>query len=89
MNKKPELELNRKHNHYFKPIADFDEMDTYLLCRVWRIEDYSGALHHALKKLLDAGKRGNKDKLKDIGEARDSLNRYLEIEAMFDDSNEG
>jgi len=34
--------------------------------------------------MLDAGKRGNKDKLKDIREARDTLNRYLEIEAMFE-----
>jgi hypothetical protein len=39
-------------------------------------------LFHALKK-LDAGKRGGgKGKLKDIKEARDSLNRYLEIEEL-------
>lgn len=75
----------RKHAHYFKDVSDFTEMDTYLLIRVWNIEDKNGALHHALKKMLDAGKRGNKDKMKDIREARDSLNRYLEIEAMFAD----
>lgn len=73
----------RKHAHYFKNISDFDEMDTYLFCRVWKVKDDSGALHHALKKLMDAGKRGNKDKTKDVTEARDTLNRYLEIEAMF------
>ena len=33
--------------------------------------------------MMDAGKRGGKDKIKDITEARDTLNRYLEIEAMF------
>lgn len=73
----------RKHAHYFKDVSKFDEMDTYLFCRVWKVEDYSGALHHAIKKIIDAGKRGNKDKLKDIKEAKDSLNRYLEIEEMF------
>jgi hypothetical protein len=73
----------RKHAHYFKDISDFNEMDTYLFCRVWKVKDDSGALHHALKKLMDAGKRGNKDKIKDVTEARDTLNRYLEIEAMF------
>ena len=50
----------RKHAHYFKDISDFNEMDTYLFCRVWKVKDDSGALHHALKKLMDAGKRGNK-----------------------------
>lgn len=73
----------RKHAHYFKDVSKFDEMDTYLFCRVWKVEDYSGALHHAIKKIIDAGKRGNKDKLKDIKEAKDALNRYLEIEEMF------
>lgn len=78
----------RKHAHYFKNISDFDEMDTYLFCRVWKVKDDSGALHHALKKLMDAGKRGNKDKIKDVTEARDTLNRYLEIEAMFTEVSE-
>ena len=77
------MPVQRKHAHYFKNISDSDEMDTYLFCRVWKVKDDSGALHHALKKLMDAGKRGNKDKTKDVTEARDTLNRYLEIEAMF------
>ena len=76
-------DAERKHAHYFKDVSNFDEMDTYLFCRVWKIQDDSGALHHALKKMMDAGKRGGKDKIKDITEARDTLNRYLEIEAMF------
>lgn len=83
-----DVPAQRKHSHYFKNISDFDEMDTYLFCRVWKVKDDSGALHHALKKLMDAGKRGNKDKLKDVTEARDTLNRYLEIEAMFTEVSE-
>jgi len=82
--RKDDSAKERKHSHYFKPTKEFDEIDTYLLCRIWKVKDDSGALHHALKKMLDAGKRGNKDKLKDIREARDTLNRYLEIEAMFE-----
>lgn len=75
----------RKHNHYFKDTSKFDEIDTYLLARIWGIEDKNGAYFHAFKKVLDAGKRGNKGKFKDIGEAIDSLKRYLEIEKMFED----
>jgi hypothetical protein len=79
-----EPKQERKHSHYFKDVSKFDEIDTYLLARIWGIEDENGALFHALKKMLDAGKRGGgKGKLKDISEARDSLNRYLEIEESF------
>lgn len=82
--KKGNKEKQRKHSHYFKDTSKFDEIDTYLLARIWNIVDENGALLHALKKILDAGKRGaGKDKLKDIGEARDSLIRYLEIEELF------
>lgn len=74
----------RKHSHYFKDISNFGEMDTYLFCRIWGIKDDSGALHHAVKKLIDSGKRGaGKSKIKDITEARDTLNRYIEIEEML------
>lgn len=76
---------SRKHNHYFKDTSKFDEIDTYLLARIWGIEDKNGAYFHAFKKVLDAGKRGNKGKLKDIGEAIDSLKRYIEVEEMFEE----
>jgi hypothetical protein len=36
-------------------------------------------LQHAIKKLLDSGKRGHKDQYKDIQEAIDSLNRWQDI----------
>lgn len=75
---------SRKHSHYFKDTSKFDEIDTYLLARIWGIEDKNGAYFHAFKKVLDAGKRGNKGKLKDIGEAIDSLKRYIEVEEMFE-----
>jgi len=59
-----------------------------LLARIWNIEDKNGAYFHAFKKVLDAGKRGNKGKFKDIGEAIDSLKRYLEIEKMFEEKDD-
>ena len=80
--------VSKKHSHYFKDTSMFDEIDTYLLARIWNIEDKNGAYFHAFKKVLDAGKRGNKGKFKDIGEAIDSLKRYLEIEKMFEEKDD-
>lgn len=38
------------------------------------------AVQHAIKKLLAPGQRGVKTWVQDIGEARDSLNRAIEME---------
>lgn len=69
---------NRKHSHYFKDIANYDELDIYLLLRLFGPLDHE--IGHAIKKLLNAGKRGSKDKHQDIKEASDTLRRWLEIE---------
>lgn len=69
----------KKHNHYFKD-CPYDKVDVYLVCELFEINDPSGALHHAIKKLLCSGYRGVKDKEQDIREAVDSLNRYLDIQ---------
>lgn len=68
------------HSHYFKDVRNFNHIDVYAVCQLFGVDDQSGALHHAIKKLLCAGIRGGgKNKLKDIREAVDSLNRYLEL----------
>lgn len=68
-----------KFNHYFKDVSDIDEVDVYRVCDLFEINDSSGAMHHAIKKLLCAGKRGAKDYRKDLEEARDSINRKLQM----------
>ena len=73
----------RKHSHYFKDVRHLDYIDVYQVCKLFPIDDDSGAITHARKKLLVAGGRGaGKDMIKDITEARDTLNRYLQIEGI-------
>lgn len=55
-------------------------LDTYGVNILFPIEDASGILIHARKKLLVPGVRtGGKSMRKDILEARDQLNRWLEL----------
>ena len=73
-----------KHSHYRKSVEGLDYIDIYRVCRLFGVEDNSHCLHHAIKKLLMSGKRGSKSKIKDITEARDSLNSYLSDEELFE-----
>lgn len=75
----------RKHNHYFKDVTHLTEVDVYRVCKLFGINDPSGALQHAIKKLLVAGGRGaGKDETRDIKEAIDTLQRYLELKREDD-----
>lgn len=75
----------RKHNHYFKDVNNLTEVDVYRVCQLFNVDDPSGAIQHAIKKLLLPGQRGaGKDRRKDIQEAIDTLKRRLEM--MDEDS---
>lgn len=70
----------QKYPHYYKDVRDYDFMDVYAVHKVFGVQDPSGAIQHASKKLLLSGVRtGGKSMLKDIMEARDTLNRWLEL----------
>lgn len=74
--------MAQKYPKYYKSVAHLNEVDIYLICELFKIEDTSGALHHSIKKLLLSGVRtGGKSKYEDIKEARDTLTRYLELYA--------
>lgn len=65
-----------KHPHYFKP-CPYSHVDVY---RVHTIFDVTHpCLQHASKKILVAGGRGHKDIRKDITEAIDSLQRFIQM----------
>lgn len=65
---------------YYKDFSDVDEADVYLVHDRFKLQDHSGALHHASKKILLSGVRtGGKSRYKDIQEARDTLSRWLAI----------
>ena len=77
----------RNHSHYYKDVSKLDEIDVYMTCELFSVQDSSGALQHAIKKLLCSGSRGAKDSLQDVREASDTLNRYIEMnEGDFNDS---
>lgn len=75
-----EPSLAQKYPKYYKPVGQLTEIDVYAVHKLFEIEDPSGAIQHASKKLLLSGVRtGNKSKFKDILEARDTLNRWIEL----------
>ena len=71
-------EPTRKHNHYFKDVSHLDTVDVYRVLALFNVTDQ--ALGHAIKKLLVAGGRGaGKDIQRDVREAVDTLERFLEM----------
>jgi hypothetical protein len=73
--------VREKYGAYHKDVRRLDSIDVYETHRLFAIDDPSGCLQHASKKLLLSGVRtGGKTKLQDIEEARDTLNRWVEME---------
>jgi hypothetical protein len=69
-------EVAKLPNPYRKPFP-YPEIDIYRILRVYEVAD--PCIQHAIKKLLCAGKRGSKDYSKDINEALESLNRFMQL----------
>jgi hypothetical protein len=64
---------------YYKDVRKLDVVDVYRVHRLFGVTD--NEIHHASKKLLLCGVRtGGKPARKEIEEARDTLNRWLEIQ---------
>jgi hypothetical protein len=68
-----------KYPHYFKDVRHLTHIDVYRVLHLFEVTD--PAIAHAVKKLLVAGGRGTKPKIKDISEAVDALQRCLDINA--------
>lgn len=73
--------LSELYPKYYKRIPrNMDSIDVYGVHQLFAIDDPSGAIQHASKKLLLSGVRtGGKSKFKDIKEARDALNRWMQL----------
>lgn len=77
---KSEVPLSEKYPKYYKDVSEQNEIDVYSVHHLFDIQDSSGAIQHASKKLLLSGVRtGGKTKFKDITEARDTLTRWLQL----------
>lgn len=78
--KVPPKTLAERYPQYYKNVSHLTEVDVYTIHNLFGLDDSSGCLHHASKKILLSGVRtGNKPKEKDIKEARDTLTRWLQI----------
>lgn len=71
--------MPKKHAHYFRKTKYLTSVDVYRVCDLFGVVDTSGAIHHAIKKLLLPGCRGAKSSLKDLQEARDSIQRKIDL----------
>lgn len=68
----------RMYPKYFKSVVNDTHIDVYRVHQLFNLNNEM--LCHASKKLLLAGERtGEKSLRKDVIEARDTLNRYLEL----------
>lgn len=65
------------YNHYKKDVTHLESIDVYRILELYNVTD--PCVQHAIKKLLCAGNRGAKTEEQDIIEARDTLNRKLEM----------
>lgn len=75
------MSLASLYPQYYKRVpagVDPSEVDTYAINLMFPVDDPTGCIIHARKKLLIPGVRsGGKSMLKDVKEARDTLNRYI------------
>lgn len=72
--------LAARYPKYYKDVSSLTAIDVYQTHALFDIQDPSGCIQHASKKLLLSGVRtGGKSKRDDIREARDTLNRWLEL----------
>lgn len=80
--------LSQIYPKYYKSTQGLTELDVYAVHTLFGINDPSGAIHHASKKLLLSGSRtGGKSVYEDIREARDTLTRWLELYDHFEEHN--
>lgn len=81
--KTDDMSMAEKYPRYYKRVpAGTVAIDIYAVCQMFGVDDASGALQHALKKIMLPGVRtGGKSRYDDIKEARDTLNRWLELHA--------
>lgn len=75
-------------NKYAKPIPKgLTSLDVYDVLIMFDVRD--PAIQHAVKKLLACGQRGHKNAFQDLREARESIDRALEIISTYGEKENG
>lgn len=70
--------LSKKYPKYFKDVNDVSEIDVYSIHLLFNIQDPSGCIQHASKKLL-LSSATDKSMYRNVMEARDILTRWLQL----------
>ena len=71
--------LASKYPQHFKSVEHLAEVDVYAIHHIFEINDPSGAIQEASRKLLLSGSHTGKPAYQNILEARDILTRWLEL----------
>jgi hypothetical protein len=72
--------VDKRDNHYAIDVSDAMEVDIYEICNRFKVNDPSGCVQHAIKKLLVAGKRnGGKTQLQDYQEVVRTMKRKIDL----------
>lgn len=74
-------------NKYLRPVGQRTHIDVYDVCEIFCVDDPSGATQHAIKKLLCSGIRGYKDRLQDLREAVQAVDRRIAMLEITDVEN--
>lgn len=73
---------------YRRIIRDVDDPTKHVVADVYSVTEgfavTSGPVHHAIKKLLCPGQRGEKTLIQDLEEAKDAIQRAIELEKAWD-----
>lgn len=70
--------MTKQYSKYFKDVSGLSEVDVYRVLEMFGVTSH--ALGHAVKKVLLPGERtGGKTLFQDVIEARDTLDRWLEM----------
>lgn len=72
-----EIEQVRQHSHYFKDVSSLNEIDVYMVLKLFNVTD--PCLQHIAKKALCAGQRGHKNFNRDLKDILDTAKRAVEI----------
>jgi hypothetical protein len=76
----PNEALSEKYVGHFRSVEAFNEIDVYTVHHLFSIQDPSGCIQHASKKLLLSSLHtGGKATYSDIQEAKDTLVRWLQL----------
>ena len=76
-----EIEQVRQPRHYFKDVSNLDEIDVYMVLKLFNVTD--PCLQHIAKKALCAGQRGHKNLQRDLQDILDTAKRAVEINKNY------